>query len=242
MEISDIDLKKFIVSSPDGHVPATIYYIPNFLSPEEEEELLFKIDSSPKPKWTTLSNRRLQNWGGLPHPKVTVGEKLPLWLQKYVVKLSELDVFEGNVPNHVLVNEYLPGQGIMPHEDGPLFFPTITTLNLSSHTILNLKRKKDLNTDRMGTLDGGKGDSSQESFSLLLQPRSLVIITESAYTEYLHGIAEKKEDIIDEKVANLSSCPGVSLGDCLSRERRISCTIRYVSNMRKDLMSLIMKK
>ena len=44
---------------------------------EEEEQLLKKINSAPKPKWTTLSNRRLQNWGGFPHPKLTVGEPLP---------------------------------------------------------------------------------------------------------------------------------------------------------------------
>ena len=35
----------------------------------------------------------------------------------------------GKGPNHVLVNEYLPGQGIMPHTDGPLFHPTIATVN-----------------------------------------------------------------------------------------------------------------
>lgn len=28
-------------------------------------------------------------------------------------KIAMLDPFEGNNPNHVLVNEYLPGQGIM---------------------------------------------------------------------------------------------------------------------------------
>ena len=35
----------------------------------------------------------------------------------------------GKGPNHVLVNEYLPGQGIMPHTDGPLFHPTIATVS-----------------------------------------------------------------------------------------------------------------
>ena len=49
-----------------------------------------------------------------------------------------MDLFNGKPPNHVLLNEYLPGQGIMPHLDGNLFFPTITTINLGSHTVLNL--------------------------------------------------------------------------------------------------------
>lgn len=36
------------------------------------------------------------------------------WLQKYVNKVSSCDIFDKNKPpNHVLINEYLSGQGIM---------------------------------------------------------------------------------------------------------------------------------
>lgn len=35
------------------------------------------------------------------------------WLSGYADNLGTLSVFEGKVPNHVLVNEYEPGQGIM---------------------------------------------------------------------------------------------------------------------------------
>lgn len=35
------------------------------------------------------------------------------WLKRYTEKLLKMDVFEGKEPNHVLVNEYKPGQGIM---------------------------------------------------------------------------------------------------------------------------------
>lgn len=36
------------------------------------------------------------------------------WLQKYINKVSAYDIFDKNkLPNHVLINEYLPGQGIM---------------------------------------------------------------------------------------------------------------------------------
>ena len=47
---------------------------------------------------------------------------------------NQLRIFTpGKGPNHVLVNEYLPGQGIMPHTDGPLFHPTIATVTCNQH-------------------------------------------------------------------------------------------------------------
>nr|XP_045011389.1 alpha-ketoglutarate-dependent dioxygenase alkB homolog 6 isoform X2 [Jaculus jaculus] len=94
--------------------PPVIYYIPDFISKEEEEYLLRQVFNAPKPKWTQLSGRKLQNWGGLPHPRGMVPERLPPWLQRCVDKVSDLSLFGGLPANHVLVNQYLPGEGIMP--------------------------------------------------------------------------------------------------------------------------------
>lgn len=59
-------------------------------------------------------------------------------------KLVDINVFpDDKPPNHVLVNEYLPNQGIMPHLDGPLFYPTICTISCGSHTVLNFHPKQD---------------------------------------------------------------------------------------------------
>jgi len=35
------------------------------------------VNSVPQPKWTQLSHRRLQNWGGIPHPKGMIAEEIP---------------------------------------------------------------------------------------------------------------------------------------------------------------------
>ncbi|PNI95853.1 ALKBH6 isoform 2, partial [Pan troglodytes] len=43
--------------------PPVIYYVPDFISKEEEEYLLRQVFNAPKPKWTQLSGRKLQNWG-----------------------------------------------------------------------------------------------------------------------------------------------------------------------------------
>uniref|UniRef100_D6RFR9 AlkB homolog 6 n=1 Tax=Mus musculus TaxID=10090 RepID=D6RFR9_MOUSE len=94
----------------DARVPALE---PFRVEQEEEEYLLRQVFNAPKPKWTQLSGRKLQNWGGLPHPRGMVPERLPPWLQRYVDKVSDLSLFGGLPANHVLVNQYLPGEGIM---------------------------------------------------------------------------------------------------------------------------------
>lgn len=53
------------------------YYFPNFITMSEEEEIIKCVNKAPQPKWTQLSNRRLQNWGGIPHPKGMIAEEIP---------------------------------------------------------------------------------------------------------------------------------------------------------------------
>jgi len=58
-------------------MPEKIFYIPNFISDFEEQEILLEVENAPKPKWTCLSKRRLQNWGGVPHSKGMILEEIP---------------------------------------------------------------------------------------------------------------------------------------------------------------------
>ncbi|XP_066964140.1 alpha-ketoglutarate-dependent dioxygenase alkB homolog 6 isoform X1 [Macrobrachium rosenbergii] len=212
--------------------PECAYYIPNFITEEEEKQLLGNIYSSPKPKWKELSHRRLQNWGGLPHPKGMVAEDIPLWLQEQMDKISSLNVFGKHKPNHVLVNEYLPGQGIMPHEDGPLFYPTITTVNVGSHTILEFYRPVKPDDEKA---DSSQSLSERHIGSLLLEPRSLLILQEDMYTSYLHGISQVTEDVLSEDIFNIELCSS-NIGDVLVRDTRISLTIRHVPKVVKANM------
>ncbi|WAR19213.1 ALKB6-like protein [Mya arenaria] len=213
-------------------VPPSIHYIPDFISREEGEYLLKNVYTAPKPKWTQLSNRRLQNWGGLPHPKGMVAEDLPKWLQTCAEKISRLGVFEDKVPNHVLVNEYEAGQGIMPHVDGPLYFPTVSTISLGSHTLLDFYKpiQEHSESENMNVNSETIATAFEDRYvsSILLQPRSLILVRDDMYTRYLHGIAERTDDIINTSVANLDKCVGVNVGDKITRTTRVSLTIRYV--------------
>lgn len=35
------------------------------------------MNNAPLPKWTQLTHRRLQNWGGIPHSRGMIAEEIP---------------------------------------------------------------------------------------------------------------------------------------------------------------------
>lgn len=52
------------------------------------------------------------------HKKGLIPAPLPSWLQPLLGRLAQDTgaYGEGQAPNHVLINAYRPGEGIMPHE------------------------------------------------------------------------------------------------------------------------------
>lgn len=87
-------------------------------------------------------------------------------------------------PNHVLINEYLQGQGIMPHKDGSAYYPVVCTVSLGASLCLDL----------YGTNDDGTRET-ESRWKILQEPRSLLITTGDLYTNYHHGIADVSEDV-----------------------------------------------
>ncbi|VDO39437.1 unnamed protein product [Haemonchus placei] len=57
-------------------------------------------------------------------------------------------------------------------------------------------------------------ESEEERYvgSMLLEPRSLFLMTDEAYVNMLHGIKEVKEDFIDEKVFNGKQASSYPMG------------------------------
>lgn len=160
-----------------------------------------------------------------------VQEPIPTWLSNPLYgRLRELGVnFSDNEstsePNHVLVNEYLPGQGIMPHQDGPLYNPIVATVTLSSHCILNFYPHA---SDASFSMERSSGPE----FSVLLEPRSLFIQTGQLYQSYLHGIAEITHDVMADNLP--INYHQTSMNSILPRGTRISLTYRRVKNVVKN--------
>lgn len=207
-----MDVSRYAVPQSDR-----TYYIPEFITLEEEAYLIRKICESPQPKWKHLQNRRLQIWGGeLTAKNILIPEQLPSFVRQFpdvVRRIQSTGLFEHSphgAPNHIIMNEYLPGQGIMPHEDGPSYYPVVATLSLGSHAVFHYYRYKaddpepEVKSSASNATEGRIVDNTPVS-SLLLEPRSLVITTSSLYTSHLHGIEGITEDYIsapDGAVAN----------------------------------------
>ncbi|TGZ79154.1 hypothetical protein EX30DRAFT_365472 [Ascodesmis nigricans] len=111
-------------------------------------------------------------------------------------------------PNHVLINEYKPGEGIMPHEDGPAYEPVVATVSLGGAVVLEVRRKRvDGEEEKEEEGEEGEGrDGGKEKpvARILLEPRSLFITTRTMYTNFLHSISpiEVDEDLGPETIAN----------------------------------------
>lgn len=248
-----------------GLVP-TVIYIPDFVTDAEEAQLMNHIYQAPISKWKILKNRRLQNWGGVVHEKGLLGQKMPPWLTKITQRIFVGSKIFPSEPNHVLINEYLPDQGIMPHQDGPAYFPSAAILSLGSPAVMDFtphSKSKDCVHASQRTLsndacDGhSEGCHDQNSFSLLLMPRSLLIFKDLVYSDYLHGIEGSTLQYCDRAV-NLAESLKAHGNDKLmpdlvktvvegsSRQskvvrrtaKRISLTCRFVPMVHKNLFKI----
>lgn len=182
-----------------------------------------------------LAHRRLQTWPSDLTKDTLLYSPLPNWLTDPVIPriLALSKDEEGNkndnifadsphgAPNHVLVNEYLPGQGIMPHKDGSAYHPVVCTVSLGTSLCLDIY--------------GSNEDGTREPdprWRIFQEPRSLLITTDDLYTEYLHGIADVTVDIdLREKtIANWSllGAPHLISDGTSERQTRTSLTYRDV--------------
>lgn len=214
-------------------LPSRGYYVPNFITEAEERYVLDEIARLPQSRWTVLTNRRLLSLPSLltgPAKDTLLASQMPAFLMKSIdPNFKELGVFAESPhkePNHCLVNEYEPGQGIMPHTDGPAYFPVTATVSLASHTVLEIYEKNE------------QGErNAKPTWRILQEPRSLLVTTAEMYTNTLHGISELEtdQDLDSNSIVNWSL-----LGDVTSyqvgsaaRRTRVSLTYRDVLKVAK---------
>ncbi|OQE27214.1 hypothetical protein PENSTE_c004G07768 [Penicillium steckii] len=230
------DLEEFRITS----LPGEAFYIADFISDYEEEYLLQKIASAPLPRWTHLSHRRLQTWpSALTKTNTLLESPLPPWLKSPIVepKFEELGIFKNSphgAPNHILINEYTPGQGIMPHEDGAAYHPLVATVSLGSPIVLDIYEKS-RQDERDADCELPNGRKPQ--FRILQERRSLLVTRDRLYTDFLHGIAEidRDEDLGPHSICNWFLLRGEDVlhKNGYTRGTRTSLTYRDVLKVSK---------
>jgi alkylated DNA repair protein alkB family protein 6 len=155
---------------------------------------------------------------------------LPEYLTNPVVqRFKDLGIFDATPhgqPNHVLINEYRPGEGIMPHEDGSAYAPVVATVSLGASLCLEITPKTEG--------DDGFVEKYKLPTRIFQEPRSLLITTGDAYLGLMHGIApvEVDEELDNGTLANWNlladSGPLTKAGGKNVRGTRISLTYRDV--------------
>ncbi|MHC5748368.1 MAG: alpha-ketoglutarate-dependent dioxygenase AlkB [Nostoc sp.] len=174
-------------------------YVRNFITETEHNLLLYNIDTQP---WLTDLKRRVQHYGyKYDYAKHKINSAmyiapLPDWALKLAINLHQR--YSPTLPDQLIVNEYEPGQGIANHTDCKTCFrDPIISLSLGSKCVMDFTHKN-LNLKK----------------SILLEPRSLIIMQDEARNDWMHGIPKRKTDKFKEQV--------------FKRIRRVSLTFRTV--------------
>ena len=181
-------------------MPPTAHYEPHFIEQQDAARLLSEIDAAP---WRDDLKRRVQHYGyryDYKARRVTSDSylgPLPSWLDTMAGRLLD-DGYFAQRPGQVIVNEYLPGQGIAPHVDcEPCFGDVVASLSLGSGCIMVFARAE-----------------TGETVSHYLEAGSLVVLRGASRFDWTHGIPVRKSDIVD--------------GLATIRQRRVSLTFRTV--------------
>lgn len=109
--------------------------------------------------------------------------KIPDFISFISKRMMDISLFDKE-PDQVIINEYLPGQGISRHVDCvPCFGATVASLSLSSTCAMEFEHLK-----------------SAKKGSMMLAPDSLLVLSDEARYDWMHSIPARKEDISKEIV------------------------------------------
>lgn len=181
-----------------GQHPDGLLYQPNFLTGAEELGLMAEMDAAP---WRTDLKRRVQHYGYRYDYRARLARQedhlgpLPEWLDPILDRLCADGRFVQR-PDQVIVNEYLPGQGISAHVDcEPCFGDCIASVSLLGGCVMDFVQL-----------------GAEQRCALYLEPRSMVALQGAARSQWTHAIPARKSDRLS--------------GVTIPRTRRVSLTFR----------------
>lgn len=144
-----------------------LYLESNFISLEEETELLRHLTKEPPKK--TKNRNSIQRFGSnLPYNSNMVSKDVPNYFDFLLDRLEEKELVSKR-PDSVSVNQYQPGQAITPHIDSKSSGEVITILSLLGDA----------------TMIFAKGKQKEKLF---FPKRCLVQLKNEIRTEWQHSI------------------------------------------------------
>lgn len=177
-------------------------YNSDFMTVEDEKILLTKIDAEP---WLNDLKRRVQYYGykyDYHKRKIDTSAEvtpLPNWAKMWAKRLIRYD-FLKKMPDQLIVNEYLPGQGIGQHVDSVSCFDNfIASISLGSGCMMKF----------VSIIDKSEQD-------IWLDQRSALMLRNGSRYSWTHGIEPLEAD---DRRGN---------GIMVPRTRRVSLTFRNV--------------
>jgi alkylated DNA repair dioxygenase AlkB len=170
-------------------------YLREFMDVAQERFLVAAIDAQ---QWDMSWDRRRQPYGRTYGRAAGAARPIPEWGMALAQRMFR-EGWSDRPFDQMLVNEYLPGQGIALHRDYDPFDRTVVSLSLLSACVMDFRHV-----------------TSSRRESLLLAPRSLLVLSDEARYDWQHGIARRKSDRWQ--------------GERILRRRRLSVTFRLVKN------------
>jgi len=204
---------EFVDPWKDYYLPNGLKIIPNFVTLENEIEILKSFDWEDKNQESILKHREVKHFGfefnyktNNIDPDLPLDDKIPDLCEAVAVSAHQAGLVS-STPDQLTVNKYLPGQGIPPHTDThDCCTDTILSLSLGSGVTMEFR--------------GPKG----KQIPVWLPPRSLLVMTGEARYCWSHGITPRHCDTVPHSVLGVEhGLEGLTLAH---RDTRVSLTYR----------------
>jgi len=191
----------------DDSWPQGLILYTGILELDSSRKLFNHIDQL---EWSEVLSRKVQHYGyyytyNIKEPQTQILEKTtspPKVLKCIADALFNLGILE-DYPNQIIVNRYLPGEGIGKHRDHyPIFGKDVATLSLGSDIDMQFEPYKNM----------AEGDM----LNVRLPVGSILVFGGDARMKWSHEIKKRKTDLVNNKK--------------ITRGVRISVTFRHVND------------
>lgn len=168
-----------VVEQPDG-----LRYLPQFLSPSEENALLSRLrdlDYGEVRMRGQVARRVVRHYGlgySFDTAELSHGDPVPQWLAVVRERCAGLLDRDAEALAEVLVTRYPPGATIGWHRDAPAF-GDVVGVSLASSCVMRFQR--------------GKGEE-RRVFQQALEPRSAYVLAGRSRTVWQHSIPAVDEE------------------------------------------------